>query len=168
MRAQVLEWYPQWEKKLRRYLRFKARYSDPDEIMQNVWLDVLRLEKPVEFPQQFLRTTVMREFLNWKDKRTKPSESNVEIPVFDSVESEIEARILLDALSPREREAMIAWLIGETASEIGHRLGVTTETVRTHLKHGLRKLRGRAGTAHSAIDLSKILRYNQVVRERSR
>jgi DNA-binding NarL/FixJ family response regulator len=46
-------------------------------------------------------------------------------------------------LSPREREVTHLMAEGMTAEDIGRRLGVSVETVRTHVRHVIRKLQAR-------------------------
>ena len=46
-------------------------------------------------------------------------------------------------LSPREREIMHEMAEGLTAEKIGAKLGVTVETVRTHVRNAIRKLQAR-------------------------
>ena len=46
-------------------------------------------------------------------------------------------------LSPREREVMHLMAEGLTAEAIGERLGISVETVRTHVRNVIRKLQAR-------------------------
>jgi DNA-binding NarL/FixJ family response regulator len=46
-------------------------------------------------------------------------------------------------LSPRERQIMHHMAVGETAEQIGTSLGVSVETVRTHVRNVIRKLSAR-------------------------
>lgn len=49
----------------------------------------------------------------------------------------------LPQLSPREREMMHEMAEGLTAEKIGAKLGVSVETVRTHVRNAIRKLQAR-------------------------
>jgi DNA-binding NarL/FixJ family response regulator len=46
-------------------------------------------------------------------------------------------------LSPREREIVHHMAVGQTAEQIGSELGVSIETVRTHVRNVIRKLQAR-------------------------
>jgi DNA-binding NarL/FixJ family response regulator len=46
-------------------------------------------------------------------------------------------------LSPREREVMALMAEGRTAEAVGEQLGVSVETVRTHVRNAVRKLQAR-------------------------
>jgi DNA-binding CsgD family transcriptional regulator len=46
-------------------------------------------------------------------------------------------------LSPREREVMHLMAEGRTAEGVGDELGVSVETVRTHVRNAIRKLQAR-------------------------
>lgn len=50
-------------------------------------------------------------------------------------------------LSPRQREALAALAEGCTRAQIAARLGVSAETVRTHLKAAYQKLGARNGAS---------------------
>jgi DNA-binding NarL/FixJ family response regulator len=58
-------------------------------------------------------------------------------------------------LSPREREVTHLMAEGLTADAIGHQLGVSVETVRTHVRNVIRKLRARNRVHAIAIALER-------------
>jgi len=72
-------------------------------------------------------------------------------------------RILLPAdaaarvpqLSPRERETMLAMAEGLTAEQVGEQLSVSVETVRTHVRHAIRKLQARNRVHAIALALTR-------------
>ena len=61
-------------------------------------------------------------------------------------------------LSPREREVMLLMAEGLTAEAVGERLGVSVETVRTHVRNAIRKLgaRNRVHAIVIALDRGEI------------
>jgi DNA-binding NarL/FixJ family response regulator len=61
----------------------------------------------------------------------------------------------LPQLSPREREIMHLMAEGMTAERIGVQLGVSVETVRTHVRNVIRKLRARNRVHAIAIALER-------------
>jgi DNA-binding NarL/FixJ family response regulator len=61
----------------------------------------------------------------------------------------------LPQLSPREREIMHLMAEGMTAERIGEQLGVSVETVRTHVRNVIRKLRARNRVHAIAIALER-------------
>ena len=58
-------------------------------------------------------------------------------------------------LSPREREIMHLMAEGMTAEQIGNQLGVSVETVRTHVRNVIRKLQARNRVHAIAIALER-------------
>jgi DNA-binding NarL/FixJ family response regulator len=58
-------------------------------------------------------------------------------------------------LSPREREIMHLMAEGNTAEQIGDRIGVSVETVRTHVRNVIRKLQARNRVHAIAIALER-------------
>ena len=58
-------------------------------------------------------------------------------------------------LSPREREVMAHMAEGLTAEGVGDRLGVSVETVRTHVRNAIRKLQARNRVHAIAIALQR-------------
>jgi DNA-binding NarL/FixJ family response regulator len=61
----------------------------------------------------------------------------------------------LPNLSPREREIMHLMAEGATAQDVGDRLGVSVETVRTHVRNVIRKLQARNRVHAIAIALQR-------------
>jgi len=58
-------------------------------------------------------------------------------------------------LSPRERETMLAMAQGLTAEQVGEQLSVSVETVRTHVRNSIRKLRARNRVHAIALALAR-------------
>jgi DNA-binding NarL/FixJ family response regulator len=58
-------------------------------------------------------------------------------------------------LSPREREVMGLMAEGRTAEVVGEQLGVSVETVRTHVRNAIRKLQARNRVHAIAIALER-------------
>jgi DNA-binding NarL/FixJ family response regulator len=58
-------------------------------------------------------------------------------------------------LSPRERQVMALMAEGHTAEATGERLGISIETVRTHVRNVVRKLRARNRVHAIAIALER-------------
>jgi len=58
-------------------------------------------------------------------------------------------------LSPRERETMLAMAEGLTAEQVGEQLSVSVETVRTHVRNSIRKLRARNRVHAIALALAR-------------
>jgi DNA-binding NarL/FixJ family response regulator len=58
-------------------------------------------------------------------------------------------------LSPREREVMALMAEGRTAEVVGEQLGVSVETVRTHVRNAIRKLQARNRVHAIAIALER-------------
>lgn len=63
-------------------------------------------------------------------------------PRLDQLESEC-AAARVSPLTPREREVMQLMAEGRTAEAAGDELGVSAETVRTHVRNAVRKLQAR-------------------------
>jgi DNA-binding NarL/FixJ family response regulator len=61
----------------------------------------------------------------------------------------------LPNLSPREREIMHLMAQGSTAQDVGDRVGVSVETVRTHVRNVIRKLEARNRVHAIAIALQR-------------
>jgi DNA-binding NarL/FixJ family response regulator len=61
----------------------------------------------------------------------------------------------LPNLSPREREIMHLMAHGSTAQDVGDRVGVSVETVRTHVRNVIRKLEARNRVHAIAIALQR-------------
>ena len=61
----------------------------------------------------------------------------------------------LPNLSPREREIMHLMAEGRTAQDVGARVGVSVETVRTHVRNVVRKLQARNRVHAIAIALQR-------------
>jgi len=61
----------------------------------------------------------------------------------------------LPGLSPREREIMHLMAEGGTAQDVGARVGVSVETVRTHVRNVIRKLQARNRVHAIAIALQR-------------
>lgn len=149
MRHHVETLYPLYDEKIRRYLRFKMHNPGAlDDVMQNVWLDILRMpNQTIDYPQQFLRTVALREFINWiehKDLHARWSLRSTDeaIDPTPGVDNEIEITRALDKLSSdRQRECLLAHAAGYTMDEIGEQLGIAGETVKIHLRRGGAKLR---------------------------
>lgn len=64
-------------------------------------------------------------------------------PRLDRVLLSERATARVPQLSPREREVMHHMAEGLTADGVGEQLGVSVETVRTHVRNAIRKLRAR-------------------------
>lgn len=64
-------------------------------------------------------------------------------PRLDRVLRAERARRRMPSLSPRERQVIALMAEGLTAEAIGEQLGVSVETVRTHVRGAVRKLRAR-------------------------
>lgn len=64
-------------------------------------------------------------------------------PRLDRILLSPRATAQLPQLSPREREIMHLMAEGQTAESIGGQLGVSVETVRTHVRNVIRKLQAR-------------------------
>ena len=64
-------------------------------------------------------------------------------PRLDRILLSPRATAQLPQLSPREREIMHLMAEGRTAESIGGSLGVSVETVRTHVRNVIRKLQAR-------------------------
>lgn len=76
-------------------------------------------------------------------------------PRLDRVLLSERSTVRLAQLSPRERETMHLIAEGLTAEEIGDRLEVSVETVRTHVRNVVRKLRARNRVHAIAIALER-------------
>jgi DNA-binding NarL/FixJ family response regulator len=76
-------------------------------------------------------------------------------PRLDRILLSPRATASLPQLSPREREIMHLMAEGMTAERIGMRLGVSVETVRTHVRNVIRKLRARNRVHAIAIALER-------------
>jgi DNA-binding NarL/FixJ family response regulator len=76
-------------------------------------------------------------------------------PRLDRILLSPRATASLPQLSPREREIMHLMAEGMTAERIGTRLGVSVETVRTHVRNVIRKLRARNRVHAIAIALER-------------
>jgi DNA-binding NarL/FixJ family response regulator len=74
--------------------------------------------------------------------RVAAGESYVD-PRLDRVLLSPQATAHVPQLSPREREVLHLMAEGYTAEAVGDRLGVSVETVRTHVRNVIRKLRAR-------------------------
>jgi DNA-binding NarL/FixJ family response regulator len=76
-------------------------------------------------------------------------------PRLDRILLSPRATASLPQLSPREREIMHLMAEGMTAERIGVQLGVSVETVRTHVRNVIRKLRARNRVHAIAIALER-------------
>ena len=76
-------------------------------------------------------------------------------PRLDRIVLSERATAQVPQLSPREREIMHLMAEGYTAAAIGRRLGVSVETVRTHARNVIRKLRARNRVHAIAIALER-------------
>ena len=75
-------------------------------------------------------------------ERVKEGGSYVD-PRLDRILLSPRATANIPQLSPREREVMHLMAEGLTAEAIGERLGISVETVRTHVRNVIRKLQAR-------------------------
>jgi DNA-binding NarL/FixJ family response regulator len=64
-------------------------------------------------------------------------------PRLDRILLSERATVRVSQLSPREREVMHLMAEGKTAEGVGEQLGVSVETVRTHVRNAIRKLQAR-------------------------
>jgi DNA-binding NarL/FixJ family response regulator len=64
-------------------------------------------------------------------------------PRLDRILLSERATVRVSQLSPREREVMHLMAEGKTAEGVGDELGVSVETVRTHVRNAIRKLQAR-------------------------
>jgi DNA-binding NarL/FixJ family response regulator len=76
-------------------------------------------------------------------------------PRLDRVLLSERATSRLPGLSPREREIMHLMAEGGTAQDVGARVGVSVETVRTHVRNVIRKLQARNRVHAIAIALQR-------------
>ena len=76
-------------------------------------------------------------------------------PRLDRILLSPRATAQLPQLSPREREIMHLMAEGRTAESIGSTLGVSVETVRTHVRNVIRKLQARNRVHAIAIALER-------------
>ena len=76
-------------------------------------------------------------------------------PRLDRVLLSEHATSRLPNLSPREREIMHLMAEGGTAQDVGAQLGVSVETVRTHVRNVIRKLQARNRVHAIAIALQR-------------
>jgi DNA-binding NarL/FixJ family response regulator len=76
-------------------------------------------------------------------------------PRLDRVLLSEPATARLPNLSPREREIMHLMAEGGTAQDVGARVGVSVETVRTHVRNVIRKLQARNRVHAIAIALQR-------------
>jgi DNA-binding NarL/FixJ family response regulator len=76
-------------------------------------------------------------------------------PRLDRIVLSERATAQVPQLSPREREIMHLMAEGYTGAAIGRRLGVSVETVRTHARNVIRKLRARNRVHAIAIALER-------------
>ena len=60
---------------------------------------------------------------------------------------------MLDMLSPRERDVLLAMMDGKRARQIAEQLPISTDTVRTHTRNILAKLE-----VHSRLDAVRVAR----------
>jgi RNA polymerase sigma factor (sigma-70 family) len=138
MRSHVERYYKKYDPVLRRFLRFKARFVDTDEVMQNVWLDVLVLKDcEIEYPQQFLRMIALREFINWMRDRQKRAHIELTDDNCDSLKPEwdleIDSEKIVSTLPRRQQQCFRAHLAGWTMGEIAMHLGIAEDTVKQHV-----------------------------------
>ena len=76
-------------------------------------------------------------------------------PRLDRILLSARATARVPALSPREREITHLMAEGRTAEAIGAELGVSVETVRTHVRNVIRKLQARNRVHAIAIALER-------------
>jgi DNA-binding NarL/FixJ family response regulator len=76
-------------------------------------------------------------------------------PRLDRILLSVRATARVPQLSPRERQITHLMAEGRTAEAIGAQLGVSVETVRTHVRHVIRKLQARNRVHAIAIALER-------------
>ena len=76
-------------------------------------------------------------------------------PRLDRVLQSARASVRVPQLSPREREVMHLMAEGLTADAVGGQLGVSVETIRTHVRNAIRKLQARNRVHAIAIALER-------------
>jgi DNA-binding NarL/FixJ family response regulator len=76
-------------------------------------------------------------------------------PRLDRILLSERATAKVSQLSPREREVMALMAEGRTAEVVGEQLGVSVETVRTHVRNAIRKLQARNRVHAIAIALER-------------
>jgi DNA-binding NarL/FixJ family response regulator len=76
-------------------------------------------------------------------------------PRLDRILLSERATTKVSQLSPREREVMGLMAEGRTAEVVGEQLGVSVETVRTHVRNAIRKLQARNRVHAIAIALER-------------
>jgi DNA-binding NarL/FixJ family response regulator len=76
-------------------------------------------------------------------------------PRLDRILLSDRATAKVSQLSPRERQVMALMAEGRTAEVVGEQLGVSVETVRTHVRNAIRKLQARNRVHAIAIALER-------------
>jgi RNA polymerase sigma factor (sigma-70 family) len=128
--------------------------KNPSDIAHDI--SIIILEKSIHSirdPRTYLATLITRHILNAKRKRTRDVQKNIylverkpqdDMQSVKSVETRDEMALLMkivQKLTPAEREALRAFILDVSPSEVAASKGEKLETVRTRLRRALEKVR---------------------------
>jgi len=156
--------FDSWYAPLLRYaLRMVGQRASAEEIVQDTFLDLyraLQAGQSVEYPKAWTMCVVRRKA---SDRRSDPfgTEQSHELldsaevagEWVDSVDTEIDCervRARMHLLTPREQEVLMLRLASMKYREIAAALGITTNSVNTHLARALEKFQTAFGNPKAA------------------
>jgi RNA polymerase sigma-70 factor (ECF subfamily) len=147
--AELVERY---SPRLRYYLRRMLEYGDPDDVLQDIWLDVFRglprLADVAAFPawlyrlarDRVVRTHRRRRFHQSIHDLDPPDESGDETFTAEDAER---IHLALGKLAPEHREVLVLRFVEEMSYEgIAEVIGSPLGTVRSRLHYAKQALRG--------------------------
>lgn len=139
--------FDRWYMSLVRYaLRTTANYDLAEDLAQDTFMQLyqaLRVGKNIEHPKAWT-ICVLRRSMNRQMKDRALHEPFDELEIVGATVTETfdlaDIRNLLSVLSPREEEVLLLRLEAFKYREIADQLGISMNSVNTHLARALRKL----------------------------
>jgi len=143
----VTAFFDRWYMPLVRYaLRTTASYELAEDLAQDAFMQLyqaLRAGKKIDYPKAWT-ICVLRRAMNrqMKDRSLHEQLDEVDMPRVPMTEMSrfAEIRGLLSVLSSREEEVLLLRLEALKYREIADQLGISMNSVNTHLARALRKL----------------------------
>ena len=135
--------------------RLLGSQEEAEDVVQDVFCKVLNSPDMVDYssnPKGLLFTMLHNSIIDLQRKngrRLHTSITDIEDDVLDEQESVMEMDVYsllyeeIEKLPLRNRDVMKMRMEGVSYNEIAQRLGISKETVRTHVKRGLDTLRGK-------------------------